>query len=396
MVKSFCVSPFELSKAFVIIGPTLLFLLVFFSPVKAYSSDTKGDLTELSIEELMNISVTGASKFEQTVAEAPSSVSIVTADEIKKYGYRTLADILKSVRSFFITYDRNYTYIGTRGFSRTGDFNGRFLLLIDGHRVNENIYDSAFIGTDFILDIDLIDRIEIIRGPSSSLYGSNAFFGIISIITKNEESVGRPEISGEAGSFDTYKGRFSYGNNFENNMDIVVSGSIYDSKGQDLFYKKFDGTDTNNGIAQNCDYDRNYSLFSKLYYKDLTLEGAYISRTKGIPTASYETDFNDSRNRTVDASGYVDLRYEHRFENGLSLIARLFYDNYTYEGTYVYSGVLNKDLGKGEWWGGEVTAQKVVFNKHRVTAGAEYRVNSKRRTWQNKQRFQLSCTSCRR
>src|SRR6266536_3475943 len=68
------------------------------------------DLTELSPEELMKIEVAtvySASKFEQKVTEAPSSVSIVTADEISKYGHRTLADILRSVRSFFITYDRN-------------------------------------------------------------------------------------------------------------------------------------------------------------------------------------------------------------------------------------------------------------------------------------------------
>jgi iron complex outermembrane receptor protein len=347
------------------------------SSAGAYSANPEIDLADLSLEELMNIKVTGASKFEQTVSEAPSSVSIVTADEIKKYGYRTVAEILKSIQGFHITYDRNYTYIGMRGFGRTGDYNSRFLLLIDGHRVNDNIYDSLLIGTDFILDIDLIDRIEIIRGPASSLYGSNAFFGIINIITKNEESVGRPEVSGEAGSFDTYKGRFSYGNTFRNGLDIIISGSIYDSKGQDLFYKEFDSPDTNNGIAQNCDYDRNYSLFSKLKYKGFTLEGAYVSRTKGIPTGAYETDFNDSRNRTVDALGYADLRYEHRFENALSLTARLFYDNYTYEGGYIYSGILNKDLGKGEWWGGEVTVEKVVFNKHRITAGAEYRVNSK-------------------
>ena len=377
MKKFLCVLSYEWLKTLLRTNFSLLFLFMMLSPVEAYSANPEIDLADLSLEELMNIKVTGASKFEQTVAEAPSSVSVVTANEIKKYGYHTLAEILKSIQGFHITYDRNYSYIGMRGFGRTGDYNSRFLLLIDGHRVNDNIYDSLLIGTDFILDIDLIDRIEIIRGPSSSLYGSNAFFGIINIITKNEDSIGRPEVSGEAGSFDTYKGRFSYGNNFKNGLDIVISGSIYDSKGQDLFYKAFDSPDTNNGIAQSCDYDRNYSLFSKLHYKEFTLEGAYVSRTKGIPTGAYETDFNDLRNRTVDASGYVDLRYEHRFENALSLIARLFYDNYSYEGTYVFSGILNKDLGEGEWWGGEVTVEKVVFNRHRVTAGAEYRFNSK-------------------
>ncbi len=120
-------------------------------------------------------SVFGASKYEQKVSEAPSSISIVTAEDIKKYGYRTLADILRSVRSFYISYDRSYSYAGARGFGRPGDYNSRILVLIDGHRSNDNVYDGALLGTEGVIDVDLIDRVEIIRGPGSSLYGSNAF-----------------------------------------------------------------------------------------------------------------------------------------------------------------------------------------------------------------------------
>jgi iron complex outermembrane receptor protein len=134
-------------------------------------------------------SVYGASKYEQKVTEAPSSVSIITSSEIKKYGYRTLADILRSVRSFYITYDRNYSYVGVRGFGRPGDYNSRILLLIDGHRTNDNIYNQAFVGAEAIIDVDLIERVEVIRGPGSSLYGSNAFFAVINVITRRGDHV---------------------------------------------------------------------------------------------------------------------------------------------------------------------------------------------------------------
>src|SRR5581483_11497928 len=93
-------------------------------------------------------SVYSASKHEQKVTEAPSSVSIITSDEIKKYGYCTLADILQNVNGFFVTYDRDYSYLGIRGFNRPGDFNSRILLLIDGHRLNDNQYDQAGLGTE--------------------------------------------------------------------------------------------------------------------------------------------------------------------------------------------------------------------------------------------------------
>ena len=82
------------------------------------------NLLDKSLEELMSIridSVYGVSGFKQKVTEAPASVTIITSDEIQKYGYRTLADILRNVRGFYVSYDRNYSYLGVRatGFRET-------------------------------------------------------------------------------------------------------------------------------------------------------------------------------------------------------------------------------------------------------------------------------------
>ncbi len=183
-------------------------------PGQQKSNDDKPrpDLTEMSVEDLLNIKVEtvyGASRYQQKVTEAPASITIISADEIKKYGYRTLADILRSIRGVYVTNDRNYSYIGVRGVARPGDYNTRVLLLIDGHRINDSIYDLATIGTEFPLDVDLIERVEFVRGPSSSLYGTNAFFGVINIITKRGRDLKGLEVSGEAGNFASYKGSIS-------------------------------------------------------------------------------------------------------------------------------------------------------------------------------------------
>ena len=321
-------------------------------------------------------SVYGASKYEQKITEAPSSVTIITSDEIKKYGYRTLADILRTVRGLYTYYDRNYIFVGVRGFGLPGDYNNRILLLIDGHRINDNIYEAPSFGTEFPLDLDLIDRIEIIRGPSSSIYGADAFFGVINVITKKGRHLKGGEISGDAGSFYTYKGRLSYGNRLQNGMEMLFSGSFYDSKGdQHLFYKEFDDPATHYGIAKNCDSDKSYSLFSSVSFKDFSLQGAYISRGKVIPTGSYGTDFNDPFNRTEDSRGYLDLKYERVFDNQLDVLARVFYDDYSYKGNYVYSGVSNIDRADGKWGGGELKLSKTILEKHRLTLGGEFRYN---------------------
>src|SRR5947208_12775182 len=172
----------------------------------------------------------------------------------QKYGYRTLADILRSVRGFDITYDRNFTYAGVRGINRPETCNSRVLLLIDGHRINNNIYEQAMLGTEFPLDVDLIDRVEVVRGPSSSLYGTSAFFAVINVITRKAEQLNGWELSFEPASFETYKGRVSYGGKYRG-RDAILSSSFYDSRGQTLFYPEFNSAATNNGIARNADYD---------------------------------------------------------------------------------------------------------------------------------------------
>jgi iron complex outermembrane receptor protein len=331
-----------------------------------YPNFCNADIAELSIEELMKIEVEtvyGASKFEQKITEAPSFITIITADEIKKYGHRTLADILRSVGGFYITYDRNYSYIGVRGFSRTGDYNSRILILVDGYRINESLYDGVYIGTEFILDVDLIDRIEIIRGPGSSLYGNNAFLGVVNIITGKGRDIKGLEVSTEAGSLQSYKGRFTYGDRFKDGMEILLSASAYDSKGnRNLYFQEYDS------IAHDLDKDKSYNVFSNISFGEFTIQGALVSRKKFVPTASYGTDFNDKQ-------GYVSLKYNHVFEDGLEATARVNYGFYDYSGDYPYSSVINRDVSSARWWVGDLKLAKKILESHKIIFGAEYQNN---------------------
>lgn len=365
----------------------LFFALFVLSPLMSYAASGVAETSAPASEETILFqeipSVSSASKYEQKVTEAPSSVSIVTASEIKKYGYRTLADILRSVRSFYVTYDRNYSYVGVRGFGRPADYNNRIQLLIDGHRTNDNLYDMAFIGTDAILDVDLIDRVEIIRGPGSSLYGSNALFAVINIITKRGRDLKGVEVSGEAGRFDTYKGRLTYGDRYQNGLEAVISGTSYNSKGQSsLFFGEYDTPATNNGITNHTDFDRSNSFFTKASLQDFTFEAAYSSRTKGVPTGVFGADFNDPGNRTQDTRGYLDLRYDRNLGRQTDITARVFYDYYEYSGWYAYYtdptiNALNKDWGYAEWLGSEIKLSTRLFDINRVIVGTEYTDNNR-------------------
>jgi outer membrane receptor for ferrienterochelin and colicins len=346
------------------------------------SSQADTEVADMSLEDLLDVSVTGASRFEQPISEAPASVTVVTADEIKKYGYRTLADILQGLPGFYVTNDRSYSYLGVRGFGRSEGFNNRILILLDGHRLNENIYGAAFIGNESVIDADLIEQVEFIRGAGSSLYGDNAFFGVINIITRKGGDVGAPELSASVGSHDTYTGRVSYGKRFGNGNEMLLSGSIYDSNGQtSLYFPEF--SSINNGMAKNSDYERNRQFFGNFTLGDFTFTGAYSERRKGVPTATFGAVFSDPRFYNNDQRGFADLKYAKRVTSDCEISGRLFYDYYRYygEAPYAYDPdipqnvTINSEEAINHWWGAEFQVAKTFSGKHQVIAGAEFQNN---------------------
>lgn len=206
-------------------------ILIALSSQVAAGNSTAEDLTNLSIEELLNVEVISASRLGQKASQAPTSVSVLTAGDIRTFGWRTLSEALNAMRGLFTSNDRNYSYLGVRGFMHPNDYNSRVLFMIDGQRMNENIFDGGYMAQEFMLDMDLVERIEFMPGSGSSIYGANAFSGLINVVTKTGKAVNGAQLAGEVGSFDTYKGRASYGKKLENGADILFSASHYDSDG---------------------------------------------------------------------------------------------------------------------------------------------------------------------
>jgi outer membrane receptor for ferrienterochelin and colicins len=320
----------------------VLLVMVGLSP----SALAQSSLPDLSLEELMRLDsgqVFGASERLQPVTEAPASVSFITADEIARHGYRTLADILRGVRGMYVTNDRSFSFLGTRGFARPGDFNSRILLLINGHRVNDNIYGQAEIGAEFGLDPAMFERVEIIRGPASSLYGDSAFFAVVNVITKSGASLNGASITLETGTLGTQLVRASAGRRLANGLDVALSGTYEHSDGVGrLYFPVFDTPATNHGVAVGLDGEGVRQFYGRITFKGLDVTTAYGTRQRDIPTAASETVFNEQvwREEFTDRHSLVDAQYGHSFR-GTRLAVRASYDRFT--ASAVYPNVVGPD-----------------------------------------------------
>ncbi len=280
---------------------------------KSWNGDDPSSLADIPLEQLAQVPVefvTGASKYEQSIQRAPASVTVLTAGDIQNYGWRTLSDALRSAPGFFINSDRFYDYIGNRGFTRPFDYNSRTLVLVNGHRINDSVFQQGSVGTEFVLDLDLVDRIEIIHGPSSSLYGSSAFYGAINVIPKKGRDFDGGQTSLALGSEPSVKGRATMGNRTASGIEYTISATEWWSSGETDFnlpqsWRNDTGlTDT---TASDRDGMHHQSVYANASWKWLEFEAAYVNRFKEVLPQVYDTNLTDP-SRATDERGYFLVR----------------------------------------------------------------------------------------
>lgn len=330
------------------------------------------DEQELLFSELP--SVFSASRHEQPITKAPASVDIIGSEQIKRYGWRTVSALLGSLPGFISTYDRTYNHNGVRGFAPPGDYNTRILVLIDGHRVNENLQDYAGLGQDFLVDMENIERVELVRGPASALYGSSALFAVVNVITQRGRDLQGTRLSADLASYGAHRGQVSHGRKFANGIETFMSASHYHADGHEKL--NFPGL----GTAHGLDGEEVQRLHGKLAWEDFTLSGSWMGRKKYLPTGTTGTTFGDPRTNYYDRRAYADLNYHHQYTGDWDVTGRVFWDSYEFDDDLPYrlsasQSVINKDVWRGQWFGGEMLLSHTFFDDHRLTLGSEFRRN---------------------
>ncbi|MBK8916503.1 MAG: TonB-dependent receptor [Azonexus sp.] len=329
------------------------------------------DTLHLPLESLLKLEVSSVSKFPQTTLDAPALVRVVERDDMRAFGYRTVADALRGLPGIDVTQDHSYSFLGVRGFNRPDDYGSRVLLLVDGLRLNDGIYDQAQVGSEAILDTPILKRVEYFAGPTSSLYGGNGLFGVVNLVTRSGAEIDGWEPRVEIGTRRSRRSSLAFGRTLAGGQDVVFYASLADDGGGSLRFDEYGAS------ASRLDGDRYAKFFAKFTAGGLRLSAGFNRRTKDNPAAPYGTRFGVA-SEGMDEQAFVEAAYESMPGETLSRLVRLYANHYRYRADWPFAGTpnyVNRDRAQAQVAGGEYRLTYRGLANHVVVGGVEVRRN---------------------
>lgn len=348
-------------------------------PLPAAADAPSSSATVLAAASAEEDVVIGAAKREQSLGNVASAVTLVSGDRIRRFGYRTVGEAVAAVAGMYLVDNRLSYSLGVRGLQIPGDFNTRVLVLVDGASINEAWGAFAGVGYDAIVSIEDIARIEVIRGPVSSVYGTNAFFGIINIVTRSAADSARAWARASVGTIHgvTTSAGFSAGSVHEQ-----IRGSIHFANriGETLTLAIPDG--------QKLDDDGSRSFVAGVVgsYGGSFAQVRASHYSRESPFAPYDVNPLISPYEQFNTHLIVEGGHAREVTKRLAIAARLYTNLYRFrDHSPPYDPVAGYALdttGSAQTFGGELRGRYAVLPHDRlgVTAGTEVAYNRTRST----------------
>jgi outer membrane receptor protein involved in Fe transport len=336
-----------------------------------------GESDEDAFSVLREQTVSTVGKRPLPLSETPSSVTIVSAAEIRAMGYQTVGDALRWVRGVFVTYDRTYTNVGVRGLQRPGDFNNKVLLTIDGHTMNGSVYGDALLGPELGLDLEEVERIEIARGPGSALYGSYAVLAVVNVVTRQPRSEPGAHVDLRWGGADERRGHASIASARPGLPEWRASVSWLQARGRELAMPASLDPLLYPGLAVARDRERALAFFGDADWGPARLVVKLNQREKAQLPASYTMPVNDNSSPAWDGHDFVELSATQRATPALELSGRTYWDGSRTRARFVSidepgaEPLVNLDFGNADVLGAEGRANWSVVTGQALTLGLE-------------------------
>jgi outer membrane receptor protein involved in Fe transport len=340
----------------------------------------QSQLIDLSLTPLREVAA--ASRFAESIEDAPSSVSIIDGQELRAFGYPTIAESLRGIRGFYISNDHAYVSAGIRGLGEPNDYGNRLLVLSDGQSMNDNLLNSSYIGSDGRVDLHDVDRIEVVRGPGSLLYGTGAFSGVVNLVPRAKDEPSSVHVEG--GTYDdaVVHARAGFHYNFTPRAGITASVGGARSDGRDLAVTLKDpagGSPVQ--IANNVDYFRSFGTQGRAWVGDLTAQWSYHTRAQYIPVGVAGSVFNDARTLYNDTRMMAEVRYEPKLSDYVALMTRLHANRYDFHSDFAGEPApapTSSEDYYGTWFGAEARVAITPLGdprKLRIVVGGEFQAN---------------------
>lgn len=341
---------------------------------------------QIRLEEVLTQAeeVQAASRVAEAVQDAPSSVTIIPRAELVAFGYPTIAEAVRGVRGMYVGTDGSYQSLGVRGLGRLGSYGNRELVLADGHPTNDDWVGSAYVGYDGRSDLADVERIEVVRGPGSVLYGTNAFAGVVNLVTRYRDTPPGVEAGVSAVDASVGRGRVRAQASLGKDAGVWASVSGAHGVGRDFFFPELQtgtapGTDGNSRGADGFDAG---TVQGRVWWRWLTAQWFLHSHDKALPAGEFDTRLSDPLTHQADARGFVEARAEPVLSKYVQLFSRLHWNVYRFRGDYNHTGATNleNDRFDSAWAGAEQRVVVTPSERVRLTIGGEgqthYRVDS--------------------
>lgn len=274
----------------------LLLIFIFTLSLQPLMAQESDDLLDMSLEELLNTEVVTASKQAQKISDAPATVISISEDQIKKYGYRDLKDVFRSLPGVDVSYD-NQGEVRSLVLMRGIMGNQKIAILQDGKKYNPTTGERFVYGHN--IPLSFYKRVEIVYGPASALYGADAYSGVINLITKDGADIDGVEASVTYASTQAVIADLLYGGKINEDTDVIVGLRTY--QGQDYkLHEDYDDYAVVNDYKDeslNTEYPiNNFNLFSKVKHNDFTIgfDWQHTMETNAPATIPNNYAYNDS------------------------------------------------------------------------------------------------------
>lgn len=279
------------------------------------------DITQLSIEELMQREVTSVSRTTQNLSDAPAAVFVINAEDIRRSGATIVPEVLRMVPGLHVArLNSNQWAITARGFN--GQYANKLLVLIDGRSVYTPIFSGVY-WEAMDMPLDDIERIEVIRGPGASLWGANAVNGIINIITKSAADTLGGLVDLTIGDEDQAIVNFRYGGQWHDQLFFRGYGkyakrdAMVDLSGRD---SEDEWDSLQGGFRLDWQATPSDAVVMQGSYYDADIKRRYVLATPGSPSG-LTTVLDDGELSTFNLSG----RWEHTFSLASRTALQLYY-----------------------------------------------------------------------